>query len=225
MSIGAPPTSHLESHRAKRGPRWPGPGRYPGPRDDRTTGSTVGRPARMPGDSIAAHRGRTLSPRWLRAAPTQHIAPAQTRSTAEHRVSPPPDPRTDDLAQPIIPLSPSLALSLSSACQGIRDSHNHRSALVDASTRALFTHHPALYAFADIRATGQCTKRKAKGVGGQIAIALYHSRSRTASARNEGSGDYFIASTDRARPALRIAGCPIQPTTIIQGRKFRDIYS
>jgi hypothetical protein len=90
----------------------------------------------MPGDSIAAHRGRTLSPRWLRAAPTQHIAPAQTRSTAEHRVSPTPDPRTDDLAQPIIPLSPSLALSLSSACQGIRDSHNHRSALVDAS-RAL----------------------------------------------------------------------------------------
>ena len=33
----------------------------------------------------------------------------------------------------------------------------------------------------------------------------------------EGKGVGMIASTDRDRPALRIAGCPIQPTTFTQG--------
>ena len=65
---------------------------------------------------------------------------------------------------------------------------------------------------------------------GQIAIALYHSRRRTASARNcggeilplhhrERNGVGIIASTDRDRPALRIAGCPI--TWLLAGNLTR----
>ena len=40
---------------------------------------------------------------------------------------------------------------------------------------------------------------------GEMPLLLYR----------EGKGVGMIASTDRDRPALRIAGCPIQPTTII----------
>ena len=58
---------------------------------------------------------------------------------------------------------------------------------------------------------------------GQIAIALYHSRSRTASARNEGSGDDYC---QHRSPDPLCASPAVQYNTnhhYTQGRKIRDI--
>ena len=57
---------------------------------------------------------------------------------------------------------------------------------------------------------------------GQIAIALYHSRARPQPREGKGVGIYCQHRS--RRPALRIAGCPIQPTTLtIKGRKTTGI--
>ena len=134
--------------------------------------------------------------------------------------------RSVDHSSLCLSLSPSLpltlALSLPLSCLPIKQSaipRSHRSALGDASTRTI----PSCVQFSDTTVQrGHARMRKSEGVGGQIAIALYHSRSRTTSARNEGEWGLLLPAPI-ARPALSIAGCPIQPTTITRGRKTKNI--
>ena len=101
--------------------------------------------------------------------------------------------------------------------------------LLSTHRRALFTRHPALLCnFADTtaqwrNARGEKRRKKARAQG-QIAIVLYHSRSRTASARNEGSGDDYC---QHRSPDPLCASPAVQYNThhhYTKGRKIRDMY-
>ena len=63
--------------------------------------------------------------------------------------------------------------------------------------------------------------REGASAKAQIASALHHSRARPQP--REGKGVGIIASTDRTRPALRMPGCPIQPTQLTRRRKISSI--
>ena len=204
MSTGAPSYPHLKSHRAKRGPRWPGPGRNPGPRDD-----SEGRP--QPRYRPLAH-----PPREIRSLPTAGkypqptLAEERTHRDTAHACSTCSAPRSVRLTCRPDPLSLALFVSPSrSFCRSLLPPSLSLSpvretvlpspvtCLLSSTHRcALFTRHPALLCnFADTtaqwrNARGEKRRKKARAQG-QIAIALYHSRSRTASARNEGSGDDY----------------------------------
>ena len=161
MSTGAPSYPHLKSHRAKRGPRWPGPGRNPGPRDD-----SEGRP--QPRYRPLAH-----PPREIRSLPTAGkfpqptLAEKRTHRDTAHACSTCSAPRSVRLTYRPDPLSLALFVSPSrSFCRSLLSPSLSLSPvretvlpspvtfpLSSTHRRALFTRHPApLCNFADTTA-------------------------------------------------------------------------